>query len=104
MLITPEITEEEPIVIEILSLGKLGMAIGIGPESYPLENGIGIDSLSFAIGGSGRVWHGGVGKDYGRGFQKGDKIHVQINKEHGCVAFNYNGHFSNWAFIDKDMI
>lgn len=65
VLVTPEISEDVPIVIEIISIGKMGLAIGIGPESYPLENGIGIDSLSFAIGGSGRVWHGGVGKDYG---------------------------------------
>ena len=43
VLITPEISEDEPIVIEIISIGKMGLAIGIGPESYPLENGIGID-------------------------------------------------------------
>ena len=53
IMISPEIEEGKPIELELVSIGKYGLAIGLAPLNYPLENGIGIDSLSWGIGGSG---------------------------------------------------
>ena len=75
-MISPEIEEGKPIELELVSIGKYGLAIGLAPLNYPLENGIGIDSLSWGIGGSGWIWHSGVGKDYLKGFHKGDWVRI----------------------------
>ena len=53
VMITPDIIEDRPIVLKIESIGKYGLALGIAPKGYNLEHGIGIDSLSWGIGGSG---------------------------------------------------
>jgi hypothetical protein len=98
VLISPEISDDKPIILKIETIGKYGLAIGIAPQNYNLENGIGIDSLSWGIGGSGRIWNAGVGKDYTKGFSKGDIIKVKINKHSGALSFQINDLDFQWAF------
>lgn len=103
-MIEPEILEEWPLILKIETIGKYGLAIGIAPKNYSLEHGIGIDSLSWGIGGSGWIWHGGIGKDYTKGFSKGDIVKIVISKYTGSLSFQINDLPFSWAFEHNESI
>ena len=64
---------------------------------------IGIDTESWGIGGSGRIWHAGVGSDYTRGLVRGDEITLILDTDEKSLGFKLNDEPFEVAFSEPKL-